>query len=104
MHLHFGCCTAVENREPTCSLGGKRTNIFTTSGLMRCDLGLVRRSYMTKLAKRASVTTVRTSVKPAVFSHTSFAIARVSEKEQQELAIFTRLESPHKNGSQTATM
>ena len=36
---------------------------------------------------RASVKTVRTSVKPVVFTHISFATARVSAKEQQERAM-----------------
>ena len=39
---------------------------------------------------RASVKVVRASVKPGVFTHISFAIARVSAKEQQELAMCWR--------------
>ena len=39
---------------------------------------------------RASVKTVRASVKTAVFTHRSFAIIRVSGKQQQELAICWR--------------
>ena len=39
---------------------------------------------------RASVKTVRASVKTAVFTHRSFAIVRVSGKEQQELAMCWR--------------
>ena len=39
---------------------------------------------------RASVKTVRASVKTPVFTHRSFAIVRVSAKEQQELAMCWR--------------
>ena len=39
---------------------------------------------------RASVKTVRASVKTAVCTHRSFAIVRVSGKEQQELAMCWR--------------
>ena len=39
---------------------------------------------------RASVKTLHESVKPAVFTHISFAIPRVSAKEQQELAMCWR--------------
>ena len=38
----------------------------------------------------ASAKPVRASVKPAVFTHISFAIVRVSAKEQQELAMCWR--------------
>ena len=39
---------------------------------------------------RASVKTMRASVKTAAFTHRSFAIVRVSAKEQQELAMCWR--------------
>ena len=57
----------------------------TLSAIAR-DLGSVR-SFC---APRTSVKTVRESVKPAVFINISFAIARVSAKGQEELAMCWR--------------
>ena len=57
------------------------------------DSGLVR-GLCAKLAKpvkgRASVKTLRASVKLVVFTHTSFARAPNSAKKQQELAMCRR--------------
>ena len=53
------------------------------------DLSLVR-SLCSKLARRTSVKVVRASIKPGVSTHISLAIARVSAKEQQELAMCRR--------------
>ena len=45
---------------------------------------------------RASVKTVRASVKTAVFTHRSFAIVRVSGKEQQDLVMCWRCDCVNK--------
>ena len=52
---------------------------------------IVRDGSRSRLGKAcASVENVRVSVKPGVFTPNSFAIARVSAKEQQELAMCWR--------------
>ena len=45
---------------------------------------------------RASVKIVRASIKTAIFTHRSFAIIRVSGKEQQELAMWWRYDRVNK--------
>ena len=82
-HIDPGCCKNWCTRQ--CASACCR-HIVRDS--LRCRLG--KKALHEAGNVRASVKTVRESVKPALFFHISFTIARSSAKEQQELAMCWR--------------